>query len=67
MISITLQAPDMYAVAKAIAKGNTEYSHPVPTDQDIGTAYNAVCCLPFLYCPMYLIRETQALRDKDKQ
>jgi predicted acylesterase/phospholipase RssA len=66
VISITLQASDMYAVAKTLA---CAYSHQddVPvTDEDIGAAYRACCSLPYLFCPMYLLRETQALRDKEK-
>lgn len=69
MISITLEARDMYSVAKAIANGSYDrhgYNYLVPTDDDIGTAYAAVCTLPFLFCPMYLIRETKALRDKEE-
>jgi hypothetical protein len=56
----------MYAVVKALALGYSHTTDSTVTDEDISVAYSAVCSLPFLFCPMYLIRETQALRDKEK-
>jgi hypothetical protein len=61
----TVEARDMYSVAKALAHGYSHTTDSTVTDEDIAVAYSAVCSLPFLFCPMYLIRETQALRDKE--
>lgn len=62
----TVEAWDMYVVAKALAKGYSHTDDAIVTDEDISTAYRVVCSLPYLFCPMYLLRETQALRDKEQ-
>ena len=62
--SITLQAEDMYSVAEKIGHGYHGEESASITDKDIAIAYSVVCTLPFLYCPMYLIREARAIRDK---
>jgi predicted acylesterase/phospholipase RssA len=67
MISITLEARDMYNVAKTLARSYSHTDESLVTDEDIGAAYRACCSLPYLFCPMYLIRETRALRDKEER
>lgn len=62
----TLEARDMYNVAKTLANAYSHQDNTPVTDEDIGAAYRACCSLPYLFCPMYLLMETKALREKEK-
>jgi len=65
VISITVESRDMYALARSLARSYSHTDKARVTDEDIGAAYSAACSLPYLFCPIYLIQETRALRDED--